>query len=262
MKKVGLALCPCSTVFMAQAANAQWQGNFLLGASGGWAWHNSDDDVLNVTINHQPGISAYQFGNLGDRDDSNFFGGLLAGYQAKCNGWLLGGEVSVDWLDRGDNNGVSATVVDPIDGAISFTASDDNHNDAIVGLTARLGYEVSPWFMPYIRLGAEYGGHRNGFNYTATAPAAADPAPYAVVSDDDNDHRWGFIGGLGAEIPVPVFSGISFRGEWNYHSRGHHNDDNRVTVASDNKHIFTVTNGDDHRHINTLKFSLVWNIPA
>ena len=37
MKKLGMALCLLSTVFTS-LAQAQWEGNFVLGATGGHAW--------------------------------------------------------------------------------------------------------------------------------------------------------------------------------------------------------------------------------
>lgn len=250
MKKIGILLCLSSSLFAASAAQAGWEGNWLLGVSGGWAWHSDRD--ADVTIIHPaPGgeITSYQVGDLGD--NNNFIWGLLAGYQARCNGWLLGGEVNVDWRKRNDDD-TTFSIVDPVDGVITGSVSGNSHN-AMVGLTARIGYEVSRYFLPYIRLGAEV-TRANDVNFVAIAPAAA--VPYSVAYNSDRNHRWGFVGGVGAEFPVPLCNALSLRAEYNYHSHSKHDD--IAALASDLGTLYTIS-GNGNRHENTGKASLVWN---
>ncbi len=252
MKKIGILLCLSSTLFAAAAAQAGCceNGNWLVGLSGGWAWHSDSDGA--VTIQHPaPGseITSYQIGN--DDSSSKFLWGILAGYQARVNGWLLGGEVSVDWRKHDDNDR-GFTVVDPVAGTLVGSVSGNTHHNAVVGLTARIGYEVSSYFLPYIRLGAEV-TRVDDVDFTVTRPDA--PA-YTAVYNNDRNHRWGFIGGLGAEFPIPVCKTLSLRAEYNYHSHGR-NDDVAV-LASDLGTLFNVSS-DGSRHENTAKASLVYN---
>lgn len=252
MKKIGILLCLSSTLFAAAAAQAGCceNGNWLVGISGGWSW-NSDRDAT-VTIQHPaPGseITSYSATDLGD--GSNFIWGILAGYQARVNGWLLGGEVSVDWRNHDDNDAHGFTVVDPVDGLIVGSVSGDSHHNAVVGLTARIGYEVSPYFLPYIRLGAEV-TRVDDVNFAATAPGV----PYTVAYNNDHNHRWGFIGGVGAEFPVPMCKTLSLRAEYDYHSHSRHDD--IAALASDLATLYTVS-GNGSRHENTGKLALVYN---
>jgi len=252
MKKIGIALCLSSTLFAAGVAQA-WEGGWLLGVSGGWAWHSNRD--ADFSIFHPGGeISSYHIGDLDDHNN-NFVWGLLAGYQARSCGWLIGGEINVDWRNHHHDDEGNFALVDPVDGTIFGTFSGNNHHHAVVGLTARIGYEMSPYFMPYIRLGAEV-TRRNDVDFVAIAPEAADPAPYSVAFSNDRNHRWGFVGGLGVEFPVPVMKCLSLRAEYNYHSRKHN--DEVVALASDLGHLYSIT-GDSHRHENSAKASLVWN---
>jgi opacity protein-like surface antigen len=251
MKKIGILLCLSSTLFAAAAAQAGCceNGNWLVGVSGGWAWH-SDRDAT-VTIQHPaPGseITSYQLGN--DDSSSKFIWGLLAGYQARVNGWLLGGEVNVDWRKHNDD-ARGFTVDDPVDGIITGSVNGNSGHNAVVGLTGRIGYEVSPYFLPYIRLGAEVTRTENR-DFVVTAPGV----PYTVTSSNDRNHRWGFIGGLGAEFPVPVCKTLSLRAEYNYHSHSRHDD--VAVLASDLATLYTVS-GDGNRHENTGKLALVYN---
>lgn len=249
MKRIGILLCLSSSLFAASAAQA-WEGNWLLGVSGGWAWH-SDRDVDVTIIHPAPGneITSFRAGDVGD-NNSKFIWGLLAGYQARCNSWLLGGEISVDWRDHGDD-GATFSFIDPVDGAVSGSVSGNSHHNAVVGLTARVGYEVSRYFLPYIRLGAEV-TRVDDVDFVAIAPAV----PYSVAYANDRNHRWGFVGGIGAEFPVPLCNALSLRAEYNYHSHSRHDD--VVALASDLGTLYTIS-GDGSRHENTGKASLVWN---
>lgn len=247
-----MILCLSSTLFAAAAAQAGCceNGNWLVGVSGGWAWH-SDRDV-DVAIQRGNTFSAFNVANS-NSDNNHFIWGLLAGYQARVNGWLLGGEVNVDWRNTNDDNDNGFTVIDPVFGTFIGSVSGNNsNNNAVVGLTARIGYEVSSFFMPYIRLGAEV-TRTDDIDFSVSHPAA--PA-FTVVSNNDRNHRWGFVGGVGAEFPVPMCKALSLRAEYNYHSRGRQDD--VVALGSDLGTLFTVSN-DGSRHENTGKASLVWN---
>ncbi|MBS0290419.1 MAG: porin family protein [Proteobacteria bacterium] len=248
MKKLKLALL-ASAVFMAASAQAHWQGNFLLGVSAGGAWHSGDDNI-GIIITTPVNTSAFTVTN--DNDNNHFIWGLLAGYQMRNDNWLAGLEVNVDWRGHDDDiNFVlqnNVTVTSPAFGTFS------RDRDAVVGITARFGYYVLPCLTPYIRLGADYS--ERDINFNAFMP---DVGVTVSSFDDQDDDRWGFVGGLGIEYFTPMIPCLSLRAEWDYHSRKH-NDNDFSIIASDSNVLFTV-NGDGNRHEQTAIVSLVYNFP-
>lgn len=240
MKKVRTILGLTSALLMSTAAQA-WESNWLLGVSGGWT---------NISGNAEYSFSEAPFDQpvfLGDADDSDNSGsiwGVFAGYQARCNGWLLGGELNVDWHDHNDGNDFAFTDLDDE----AWVGNTHFKRETVVGLTGRLGYAVSSFFMPYLRAGIETS--RDKLEIEAT-----NVPDNIVVSADGSRRSYRFVGGVGAELPVPALMGLSIRAEWNYHSRGR--SINADTLASDN---VTVVNVSAKPHENTAKISLVWNI--
>ncbi len=254
MRKLKTALL-VSAALLATSAQA-WEYNWLLGVSAGGAWHGNNDDVT-LTIadpNAVPPLFESITLNGNNNDDDNFIWGFLAGFQGRCNGWLLGGEVNVDW--RGNGNDDNFTVDSVLVGPAGVVGTIHRDRDPVWGLTGRIGYEVAPFFMPYIRLGADWG--RRNFSFTAATTNLLQNITVAAGNDDDNS-KWGFVGGIGAEFPLPVMAGLSLRAEWDYHSRKH-DDNNIVGLASDGTSIFTLNGGTSHE--NTARASLVFNFPA
>ena len=72
----------------------------------------------------------------------------LGGYQARCNCWLVGLELEVDWMSNGSTTNFQYTDAD----SDSWSGSAQYKRETNVGLTARLGYP-SPCLLPYIRAG-------------------------------------------------------------------------------------------------------------
>ncbi|MBS0287189.1 MAG: outer membrane beta-barrel protein [Proteobacteria bacterium] len=252
MKISKLVLC-ATAALLATSAQAQWQGNWLLGVSAGGAWYDNDDNIGgSITRNNQ--TEGFVFNN--DSDDSTFIWGFLAGYQARCNGWLLGAEVNVDWRNDDDDNDNNAFLVNSQLLGSNVVGAVTRDRDVVVGLTGRIGYEVTRCFMPYIRLGVDHGDR--DFQFAAATTQLGNNNITVAYSNDDND-SWGFVGGVGAEFLIPMVQGLSLRAEWNYHSRG--NDDNDiVALASDNATLFAINGGNGHEQ--TARASLVFNFPG
>ncbi|MCS5710695.1 outer membrane protein [Candidatus Berkiella aquae] len=228
-----------ATALLASTAAQAWEGNWLLGVSAGGAWHNNDDVGFTVT----DGVTV-ESGTFSTDNDSHFIWGFLGGYQARCNSWLFGAELNVDW--RGDHDNHASTTSVLLGGPVSGTLS--RSNDAVWGLTARIGYEMSRYFMPYIRLGADY-AHKD-FDFTFTDAAGN------VLSGDSGKSKWGFVGGVGLEFPLGMFcNNLSLRGEWDYHSRKH-NHDSVTAVAADGT---TAVLNAGNRHEQSARASLVYN---
>lgn len=240
IRKLTVAVCLSTVVFASTAAKAEWQYNWLLGVSAGWNQNEGSGDGF-IT---PPAPAAQTLFSGHDVSDSNFIGGVFAGYQARCNGWLLGVELNVDWQGNGDDNNFVFT--DATGATWAGTAS--YKRDATVGLTGRMGFEISPYFMPYVRAGVETSDDDASFSMANNAVVPL------VVSASDSSRSYRFVGGVGAEFPVPMLSGLSFRAEYNYHSRGKALD--ASAVASDN---LTVAGVSVHPHANSVKASLVWN---
>lgn len=234
-----------ATALLASTAAQAWEGNWLLGVSAGGAWHSNDDVDFTFT-DTVAGIT--NTGTFGNDNDSDFIWGFLGGYQARCNSWLLGAELNIDWRRDHDNAfAFDSTLAGPISGTVS------RDNDYVVGLTARVGYEMSRYFMPYIRLGVDYS--KRDIDFTV---ATTDLINNFTLNADHGKNKWGFVGGIGAEFPLGFLcNNLSLRGEWDYHSRKH--DHNDVTAFAPNGTTSITFNGGS-RHEQTARASLVYNI--
>ncbi|MBI2791446.1 MAG: outer membrane beta-barrel protein [Gammaproteobacteria bacterium] len=255
MNKLKTALC-LSVALLATSAQAQWQGNWVLGVSGAYNWFGNDNDDNNLTIFHNTTgrVTSLNFGNNFNDDDDRWGWGLLGGYQAKCNGWLLGLELAIDWLDHdGDDNGAFVFTDNNLPRRV-WAGTADWDRDYVLALTGRWGYEMSPYFMPYLRAGVETSRDKASFQLNT----ADNLLPFLTAADDGHRQSWRFVGGIGAEVPVPVVAGLGLRAEWNYHSSGRNID--TAALANDNGTLIVV-DGDSH-HTNTAKLSLVYNFPG
>ncbi len=248
MKKSLLAISVFS--LFASTAQAQWQTNFLFGISGGLSWHNNDD--LTVSVFDSNLFESISFNNDSNGTDSLW--GIFGGYQAICNGWLLGAELNLDWrTNEVDQHFVGSTI---IAGPVVSTISRDR--DTVVGLSARIGREMTPWFMPYIRLGADFGRNSNEFTFSTINLQNN----ISIAVNEDTNRRWGFFGGIGAEVPLDIITcGLSLRAEWDYHSRGHRGSEDFVALASNGTTLIGVS-GLNQGNEQTARASLVFNIPG
>ncbi|MBS0290423.1 MAG: outer membrane beta-barrel protein [Proteobacteria bacterium] len=245
MTKLKLAFL-ASAVLMATNVQADWQGNFLLGVSAGGAWHNNTDDFFFMSFLSPTGFTSFAVND--DSDDSHFIWGLFAGYQARCDNWLAGLEVNVDWRGNNDDD-VDFVLTDPAVTPIVGTVHRDR--DPVIGITGRLGYNVLPCLMPYIRLGIDYS--QREYELTATAPNIPAFGSFGVNSDNN---KWGFVGGAGLEWFMPMIAGLSLRAEWDFHVRNDDNDDSAVIAVG----ATTVgISGFSHTHEQSARASLVYN---
>ncbi|MBS0290416.1 MAG: outer membrane beta-barrel protein [Proteobacteria bacterium] len=252
MKKMGAALCLSSALLACAPVQAGWQGNWLLGASGGYFDRNGDLIITQVGALGSQSIIRQGY------EDTGWLLSLLGGYQIRCNQWLLGAELNVDWYDineDNDNNLAFTTVEGPI-AQFGWNANFTYKRDWVVGLTGRLGYEVAPYLLPYIRLGAEWS--RDKLTYSQAINAAIIPAVGNFVgtfSDEENSVR--VVAGLGFEIPVPKYNCFTIRAEYDFHSRGQRVD--AVGQMVTDGEVFLV-NASRKPYTQTGIVSVVWNI--
>lgn len=218
-------------------AQADWEGNWLLGVMGGYAARTGN---LEVNIAHPAPLRAVT-PYLSSLNENGFMWGLLGGFQLRCNSWLLGGELNIDWRNLDEHNNYAFTTALNT-GATAYSDYDQN---TVVGITARIGYEVTPCFLPYMRLGVETSNDQ-------LTVAAASGTLEAFVDGSRRQYR--FVGGVGAEMPVPALAGLSFRLEYNFYSKGKGVD--ASGFASDN---LTFVDASASAKTNAGKAALVYN---
>ncbi len=221
------------------AVQAEWVENFLIGASGGYAYNKG---ILDIGINHPaPGLQ-YTATSM-EQTGKGFIGGGLIGYQTRCNGWLMGLEFAVNWQDNGSDH--YFTFPDALGN--SWGASSHYTTGTVFDLTARMGFEqITAYFFPYIRAGIEVSRDKLSFNGTSSS---------GITASDTGTGRVGrFIGGVGLEIPVPLMLGLAFRIEYNYHGKGRGLE--ALALGSDNA---TLVIADEKPRTNSGIVSIIWN---
>lgn len=240
MKKIGTIICLSSALFAVPTVQAAWEGNWLVGVMGGYA---NRDGTLNV--NHGSPAPGREVAIVNQSlEESGFIWGLLAGYQVRCNGWLFGAELNVDWRNLDETDAFAFT-----DGLIrGWSATSNYDQDIAVGVTARIGYEVSPCFMPYIRFGAE--SSDDSINYQASTISGTALAGFI----EGSRRQYRYVGGVGVEMPAPVLPCLTFRLEYDFFSKG--KGVHASGFASDNLTFF-----DSNARVctNAAKMELVYN---
>ncbi len=183
------------------SVQAQWEGNWLAGLSLGLAEREGNADLV---IGHPQGLFS-EFNQ--NQKDIGVIAWVLGGYQWRCNDWLFGAEVNVEWQELGrDKNGAFTGILN--DG---LTTLSRYHQGNIVALSGRFGYEMYPNFLPFVKLGVQ--SSRDKFSYTLTSPIEG------AVNMEAMRRVYRLTAGVGAETPIPALMGLSLRGEYNFQAR-------------------------------------------
>lgn len=235
----------CLLCSVAQA----WDGSILIGASGGWL-ERYDDVTATITHPTPPGGTTV-FIHQGNRTfDDGYLLGLLAGYELVKDKWVVGIEANLDWHDKHhkrDDNIIAFR--DSINQGWMYTPH--YKTNAELGLTLRIAYQVFANFVPYVRIGPEFSSNRlRFFSY--------DPTQALFVEGDTRRYMTRLLAGLGVQVPMPfVVPGLSFRAEYNYHSRGKEIDCQGLARPD----YATLWNIHTHPYTSSVKASVVWNLP-
>lgn len=245
MKKLTAMTCISVCLLSSNVAQATWQGNWLIGGSGAYNWY---DGELNHTLDFDAIADAPMVPFSENFNSKGWSWGILGGYQWRCNPWLLGVELNVDWHEH-DHTQNYIHRVSPLEVAASVTAA--LKRDSITALTFRLGYEVMPCLLTYLRAGIER------MSEELDVVGELDVGPFQFQLNDSQDNHYRFIGGFGAEAPIPMLAGLTFRTEYNYHRGPTLGSFVSWTVNGNNVPIFSNVNA--RQHINTVKASLVYN---
>ncbi|MFI4937079.1 MAG: outer membrane protein [Candidatus Berkiellales bacterium] len=215
MKKTAIAFYFAGLLLVSFTLKASikpgWTGNWYVGGSLGYADLNGDlNTTMNYTGNAIPG-QFLQTLNVINYTDTGFVVGALVGYQEIWHQWLVGGELNFD-LQSIDRNHTFA--FSDIDNLIGWTGNARYQRKNMIGLSGRVGYAVSPYFMPFARLGVGFSDDKLITSF------AGNPGVYpneVVMTEQHWIHC--FLLGAGAEIPIPHTCGATVRLEYNFYSR-------------------------------------------
>lgn len=231
IKNISKGLLISGLLALSASAQAQWQWNTLLGVSAGYADRSGD---LQLYVFDGTDIDEATL----KLSDSGFIWGVLGGLQAHCNNWLFGGELHVDWHNFDNTKSYG------FDGDI---ASARFERGTMLALSARAGYQMAPYFMPYIRLGIETSKDELTVN-------VVEPNGTSIFGAAEDKRTYRFLGGLGVEVPVSYFQGLSLRAEYNYHGKG-----KAVNVSGYNSAGTDIINIEYKPKTHSGKISVVYN---
>ncbi len=199
-------------------------GSWLIGAFGGYG--NRTSSVNATTTYNNPNITFAGIPPttvIEDYDDSGLGWGLFAGYQAQCENWILGGELSFSWENMGEDHPFAYSDVAAMNGenGLGWNGSFHYERRNIITLIGRMGYElesleyfIPPVFIPYILAGVELSHDKLEATYSGNPPY-----PFASVSSSNKRWPYRFVIGAGTEFPLKD-SGAAIRFEYIYHSSG------------------------------------------
>lgn len=236
MKKSLYAL-PLCALLQSGIAHALWEYNWLAGVYGGVAERRGNVELIE---SHPNGLVTSYYN---PQVDVGVIGGLLGGYQARCNDWLFGAELNIEWQEITHDRNFAFT--NALDEGVSGTSIYKQRN--IVGVSGRFGYEMFPNFLPYVRLGVQ--SSRDKLIIRAITSDFSDSVDMEGIR-----RVYRLMAGVGAEFPICFLMGLSVRAEYNFRARG--GSIEAFTLAEDDE---TFAFGSSRPKTNTLLLALVFN---
>ncbi|MBS0287191.1 MAG: outer membrane beta-barrel protein [Proteobacteria bacterium] len=243
MNKILTALSLSCAVLACSPLQAAWQGNWLVGASGGYT---TDRGELEITMldNGRQTVTNRRV------KDHGWLLGLLGGYQVKCNHWLLGAELNLDWYDLDNDDDGERTLAFTDTSNNGWNAASTYEREWVVGLTGRMGYEIATYLMPYVRAGLEWSDDELSYIQTSNNNVV-------TAQGDGSQDSLRLIAGIGAEIPFPMVDGLSMRVEYDYHAKGKRVDLDAAAAGNQNP-LFVHASRKPYTQTGII--SVVWNI--
>jgi opacity protein-like surface antigen len=183
--------------------------NFYLGGEVGYAMQRSRF-VTTFNSPFVPPLFVDSSHNVKVEDRGVLFG-VLGGWQYRYMRWMFGLEGNVNFVGFEKNRPFNYTAVfsptaEHVAGTVLYDRGD------VYGLSGRVGYFVTPFFMPYIKAGAQFS--RDELNYQAFYGPGTPPAvPSDFVSGREN--IWAWLAGVGMEFPTYI-GASTIRFEYNY----------------------------------------------
>jgi len=135
----------------------------------------------------------------------------------------VGLELNADWEGRHKERSYQFVQgLNDLDAANSTTTTLDitarSKRDTTVGLTGRLGFEMLPWALTYLRFGVETSRDKLAISGQVNDETVPLVATFATAEGSRRTWRW--VAGIGAELPLPVIAGLTLRAEYDYHAKG------------------------------------------
>jgi hypothetical protein len=252
MKSV-LALSVLSaSVFASTLGQAGTCSNFLLGGELGWARQKEGFNTQFIAPALLPPVNVVSFPaqSVTITDQGAIFG-LLAGWQMRSGRFLAGIEADIDFQEFEETRSFSLPDyrIGPVTGSHPVSGSVLYERGPVYQFTLRGGYFVTPGFMPYVRVGAQYSRDE------ATYSAAIFQGGAGNVPDFSSKHEdiWGVVAGIGVEFPA--FIGPStVRVEYTFART-----ENLVIDDGVGPMIGTHNFTHPHPETSAIKFAWVWN---
>lgn len=243
-KIIGIA---CTALLLPHIAHADFDSNWLLGISGGYIYQDGQlTSSLNYTQNAlPPGLFRTHFEN--NLNSNSWLGGVLGGYQINYNAWIFGLELSADanHLDF-----VQSFAIADRFGARAWAGETEYDKGTSVALSARFAYQVTPYVMPYIRLGVDTSNDELRVSYRG---APEYPGQY-TTTEDKRVYR--LLAGFGLESVVPYLCFLTARLEYNFLSSGNELHSQGLITDGVTDPFFI---NEAAPKFHAWKFSLVWN---
>jgi len=245
MKKIKwIALWVSCVVSQVEAASPPPQKNWVVGVSGGLTRYKGEfnTDVSYTNVPNFPNTSVKEVYR-----DTVGVGGVLLGYQKRYYGWWLGGEANLDWYSPAKDR---FFVFSDVAGIYTWGAKAHHEYGPTLGFSARLAYEMAPYFIAFMRAGVE------GSHSKIEAEIAGPPVtyPFSLTMKKENMTYRYFVG-MGFE--TPLWRAIAARLEYQYHSPGRSLEESGMIVDGVVNPLFSINTTPK---IHLLRASLVWNI--
>lgn len=184
--------------------------NFLIGGTLGYAVREFVFDstfLTPITIPTLDPALTYSTKNI----DNGVVMGLFAGWQWRINRFMLGLEANVDFENYEKVEEFAqtfgSTPAQVLRGFVHYDRGD------VFGLSTRFGYFVTPFFLPYVRVGAQFS--RDEVNYQSFIGPVPVLGVFLPDFISDKKDVWGYVLGIGAEFPTYI-GASTIRIEYNF----------------------------------------------
>lgn len=175
---------------------AKQEFNFLLGVQGGLESRKAE---VHSTYNVIAGTSTFN-DTRNSVTDSGMILGALAGLQWQCDRFVYGLEGGVDFQSFEKNRSYLLTNLPTATGTVVYDRG------PTFTLAGRVGWFVTPFFMPYLKAGGQYS--EDEMTFVITQSGSGRPS-----SEKDDIYGWNIA--VGVEFPALGPSTIRVEGAYN-----------------------------------------------
>lgn len=180
--------------------------------------------------------------------DAGSLYGILFGADWRHNRFLVGLGLSADWQNTGDVQAFHTVAPFGSHHGIHFLYD----RGLALGFFGRVGFQVTDYAMPYVKIGAQTSRDKMTFRDTSLGNGGGVAVPLVVGTSDTtiNDRVTTMVFGAGLEIPTFVYN-TSLRFEYDYVAP------DKMTMNTGYANVRTDVSYKPKEHIG--KLSWVWN---